>query len=206
MELAVWTQPDRIEKRNGSTYRKLRGAVVVGITSQKIRAKWVELVADLIRPERRGGAYDFGPMTTSLQKAWSSDWYDAFRSMERGDITPDQAWAAMSGKLPELGKDPRGEVPITDTWLWGAGERKLFYLCKVDLEDEGVAQKIDYMRAGQPCNGYANTVDYANSLGMGAGDVLDIDNPNVVVQPKLNVTLAASKVVAVAAPGDVIGG
>ena len=195
MEIALWTKPDRVDKpdASGRIYRKPKGVVCVAITSERIRAKWVEIVADLIRPERRGGAYGFN-FAAAVQAVWKPEWYQTFRAMENGEITPDAAWATVSKVLPDLGKDPRGKVPRSDCWPWHQQERRLFYICKIDSEDATLAQKGNYTLDGKACNGFLHEVDYTNNLDLGSADLADIDNTALVVHPKLTVTLAASKV------------
>ena len=198
MEIALWTKPDRVDKpdASGRIYRKPKGAVCVAITSEHIRAKWVEIVADLIRPERRGGAYRFN-FAAAVQAVWKPEWYQTFRAMENGEITPDAAWATVSKVLPDLGKDPRGEVPRSDAWPWHQQERRQFYICKIDLEDADIAQQGDYTLDGKACKGYLYKVDYASNLGLGIADVQDIEDEDVLIHPKLTTMLAANKVQAV---------
>jgi hypothetical protein len=205
MEIALYIGEDGIEKKGDVTYRKLNGEVCVGMTSRYIRQKWVEVVADLIRPERRGGAYPF-VFAKAVQAVWKPEWLQTSIAMEHGEISPEDAWATMSDDLPDLGKDPRGEVDRIDTWMWSRLERKQFYICRVDLEDDSIAHKVHYMRDAVLCKGRLNVVNYRTDLSLSLADLEDIENPDTIVHPKLLTgdMLAANKVVLVCDPGDIV--
>ena len=200
MEIALYTGPDRINQvdAKGSRFRELNGSIVVCHTAKCIRQKWVEIVADLCRPERRGGAYPF-KFAKSVQAVWKPEWLQTSIAMERGEISPADAWATMSKDLPDLGKDPRGEVPRSETWMWSARERKQFCICRLDCEDHTLAAHGYYVLDGKVHNGPLKRIDYRGVWGV--GDTQDIEDPEVIVHPKLKESFSANQVESVVPDG-----
>lgn len=203
MEVALWTS-QRIEPQGESIYRKLRGSIVIAVTSDVIRRKWVEICGDLLRPAKRHdftGVQQYGAITES----WRTSWYNAWKDMESGRVSPGTAWQAIvNDGLPDLGNDPHNQVPLVDTWGWSDWERKHFYLGKLTTEDASIARKISYRHGGEVAHGNAYTIDYRNDLALSVAEIADVEDLNVKLDPDLYTAWPNCAVSPVCAVEDII--
>ena len=175
---------------------KPKGGIIGGASKTRILHKWIEICGDLMRPEKAKAFQGF-PYHALITPLWRQSWYDASRAVERDGASAEAAWATMlkDGNLLEvLPKDPRGDVHVTDTWVWGPGDRKLFFLTQIDSEDENLLPFRTYESGGTRYYGPLHKIDYTSDIGLSPGSLVDIDDPETSVHPHLNYTVDMSHV------------
>lgn len=189
------------EQRNGYLYLQPKGGVVVGVTQKRIRAKWVEIFGELLRPKKKH-LYEGIPGFDIITEAWKPQWYNSWRDMVDRKISADEAWAQITedGILDSVPTDPRGDVPLTDTWLWSSidgirsrCERKRFLILNLDYEDEELpTAKAEYEVAGKTIVGPTHQIDYEIDLSLSGDSLSNINDPNTLFHPRLNYVIASS--------------
>ena len=197
MEIALRTQPYEAVKAK-YTCRKPRGAVVTGCTRAKIVAKWVEIVGDLLAPHKREQFRGFA-YYNHIVSVWRPAWRDSWMAVDRlptgtNEIHKDfarwlGAWKEITADgtlLDALPRDPRGDVHVTDTWVWGSQERMLFFVVSVASEDVHLLDNDEYEHGGTLYCGPRWRLDYEADLGLSAEDRNAIDDPARVFHPRLN--------------------
>ena len=197
MEIALRTQPYEAIKAK-YVCRRPRGAVVTGCTTAKIVAKWVEIVGDLMAPYKREQFRRF-PYYQQIVAIWRPAWRDSWLAVDRlpsgtNEVHKDfvkwlGAWKEITADgvlLEALPLDPRGDVHVTDTWVWGAMERKLFFVVGVASEDVHLLDNDEYEHEGTLYRGPRWRLDYEAELGLGAEDRNAINDPARVFHPRLN--------------------
>ncbi len=203
MEIALCCH-EQIRLCDTCTYRRPRGSIIVAIPQHNIRRKWVEICGRLLSPENRDNFKNI-IIYRQITGAWKKSWEDASIAMFRKEITADQAWdAIVSDNFPNLGTDPRGDVPLTDTWLWSDWERRNFYLGKVDREDQSLANKILYKHNEGIAIGPSHIVDYRRNPLLSQGDIAKIENVNEKIDPNFKRVWSGEWIVPTCDIGDII--
>jgi hypothetical protein len=205
MEVCLRVRPlEKVTTKH--TCRKPRGAVVTGKTRAHIVAKWVEIVGDLLAPYKRAQFTGF-PYYDIIVAAWRQEWQDIWLAADRmatgtnevikDTATWEQAWSDMTADgtlLADLPDDPRGDVHVTATFVWGPGERSQFFIINTDTEDLALlagientgAQHTPYEIDGVFYTGPRWRVDYETDLALSPQTVADINDLEHVFHPRLN--------------------
>jgi len=172
------------------------GSVVSVINYRRMRLKWIEIICDLARPEKRA-SYEGFPGWTYICQHWSRDKWEAWREEDVGKTlikNMDTFWKTYCEEslISALGKDPRGQKNLTDTWLWSEHERKIFFI--VVNEDEVDEVKVDNWQgvAEQFQNGdlfitKKTRVKFQTDIPSISDKTQDdIMNPDIVIHPKFD--------------------
>lgn len=203
-EILLRTTEFRNQKPTYLSWRPV-GSVIEVIDSLRLRYKWIEIVCDLARPEKRK-MYTAIPGYQYLCDHWSKELWDAWWQADRQNAFSDQDFA--NGFWEEnidaqliglLGKDPRGEVNLTDTWLWSEYERKNWFI--VVNNDEEDATKVRAWKGRQETWDNEKLIihpktriDYETNLSLSAESLSSINDKNIVVHPKFSSPVAKSVV------------
>ena len=134
MELALSIDERIVEKQKYTLYRP-KGSVLVGMTNERIRRKWVEILGDLFAPYKREQYTKF-PYYNQIVPMWNNAWKQAADEMFRRNITADEAWNIITQSGDIFGNLPlapgASSTHVTDTWVWSQHERRIFYIVKAD--------------------------------------------------------------------------
>ncbi len=191
---------ERRERRDNFLYLRPKGGIVLGVTKERIRSKWVEIFGELLRPNKRH-MYEGVPGFATIVSAWKPQWYNAWRDMANRVINADEAWNQIvrDGIIEDMPSDPRGDVPVTDTWLWSSHdgdrylcERKRFLILNLDHEDAELPRKARHMDNGNIILGPAHKIDYEIDLGISQVSLIEINDSNKLFHPRLNYTVSFS--------------
>ena len=191
---------ERREQRDDFLYLRPKGGIILGVTKSRIRAKWVEIFGELLRPNKRH-LYEGVPGFDTIVSAWKPQWYNVWRDMTNNIIGADEAWAEITqnGILGDMPNDPHGDVTITDTWLWSSRdsdnhlcERKRFLILNLDYEDAELPRKSRHMSNDDVILGPNHKIDYETDLGMYPKTISAINHPNKLFNPRFNYIVPSS--------------
>ena len=158
MEIAVRLQSNTTSRFNGERFiTRQRDAedVVVSISSQRIKHKWIEILGDLFTPEKRAAFQGFN-YASSIEAIWNEEFRTVWRALDNGEMSLGEAWAAikLSGNVDGgLPLDPSASTNVTNTWVWGQAEMRGYGLASVndDLLSEtyvdSLTSVVEYNRA-----------------------------------------------------------
>jgi len=167
--------------------RKPRGSILVAITDQWIKAKWVEKFGYMMHPAKRE-MWPTMPYRDAIIADWKHGWYQAWHDMARlGLLTSAEAWSVIFRLgVPDLGKDPSGTLDITDCWMWTPTEKKLFLIGRTDHDGETVnlQQASVHQHGESKAIGPRYRIDYRTDLGLSAEDVQRAEDPATEVEPR----------------------
>ncbi|MFQ5493934.1 MAG: hypothetical protein ACE5EX_01000 [Phycisphaerae bacterium] len=110
------------------------GSVLEAVSRARCKAKWLEIVCDLMRPAKQAQFTTF-TYHSVLRPLWRPAWYELIRDVWRGNVGVDAAWTTVladgtiQGAMPT---DPTGRVPVLDTWVWSDIERRMFFIVAMD--------------------------------------------------------------------------
>ena len=207
-EIALRTTEFLNHKAKYTAYRPV-GSVVTAISAWRIKAKWTEIICDLMEPSKRK-TYTGLPGYDKLIAAWTpallGEWVSWYRKTQLKTINRpalDTFWTEQIepiGVLADLPTDPTGEKPVYETWLWSEYERKRFFVvANTDLTDTQAEALNGFDEKPGTVGGIGKTfltpkkmLDYKTSLGLDAATVAKIDNVDVVVDPKFDAPVASN--------------
>lgn len=189
-------------------YTSLRpvGTVVAGVSAQRKREKWAEIVCDLASPKKRDR---FNPrflsnavMSETQWKVITDIWTeklqrDYFEADGLGIQDPNriiaftQLWndfivSPNSGWVDAIGKDERGVVDKVDTWLWSKLERKNFFVVvNSDLSSFELEEKL---RPAETTEKDVRTIkrsrlDWESKIALSADSIAKIKDVSERVDP-----------------------
>ncbi len=207
-ELALRTTEFKNQKTNYLAWRPV-GSVIVALSEHQKRRKWLEIVCDLVAPYKRE-TYKAIPGWQALVDHWTPQlremWLDIDRPNESFPLGPLLQDRPIAQKIWDdnvdsqlssaLGKEPRGDVDFTDTWLWSEHERKTtFIVSNFDETDEAhletYGEKLNGLDAGNIVFYSKVKVDFKTDIpSLSPETIADIENPDVIVHPKLNVPIS----------------
>lgn len=183
------------------------------ITEEQRKMKWSEILCQFIDPRdhkksdgtlhRNNRKYWqptlvrlFGSeIYNDLLSLWSKALFDSFIDNERSG----GAWTGFFQSVAEplgirqlIGKDIRGDVDMVDTWLWGSAEKTLFYPVSVDCTDAEAVSYLSKDDSGVPT--YELPID---TIGFGDTTKSLVVDKTVLIEPRRNKTVEASKIIGV---------
>ena len=158
-ELALRTTERYCEKTKYTSWRPV-GSVIVAITRQRLRRKWLEIVCDLMRPDKREN-YRNIPGYNRLCEAWSQELWDEWFELNRptkeyplGPLLQDESCAQKMwnervvplGLPSDLPFAPEADLRVCDTWLWSERERRNYFIVvNEDASDDEVKTWADHV-------------------------------------------------------------
>lgn len=206
MELALRTR-ELHSTRVTATGQKLvfykpAGSVAAAISLRKLRWTHVQHMGYCCSPQRRGRYLDH-PATVAWSQVWQPSHWDLAKATERGEIGPFDAWAELlkDGKIQGFGfMDPRGDVPLEDTWWWGTEDVKVFAIIRMDDslgydEAERLGGSEEYEDGDVIVTRKRAMIDYHAELGMSPGTIAEIDDPAITFYPRHNYVVSSTKLV-----------
>ena len=162
-ELALRTTERYCEKAKYVSWRPV-GSVIVAINRQRLRRKWLEIVCDLVRPSKRD-QFKGIPGWKRLCEVWTQELWDEWFALNRptkehplGPLLQDTACAQKMwderivplGLPDDLPFAPEADLRVSETWLWGEGERKNYFIVvnedAPDIEVKGWADHVEWDR------------------------------------------------------------
>jgi hypothetical protein len=207
-ELALSTSGHTHRKSKYVVHRP-RGSCIVHCSTSQKRRKWLEIVCDFAHPRR---SHEFDslkypiPNWDEIKLFWTKNLYDNWRSADSPSVLypsgqlltnrsfPQTFWddeVKVRGLEDDVDDDPRGDVKITDTWLFSHHERtKYFVIVDNSLDDSTsdlFGSQVENMDAtvGRIFSRSA-IIDYRVDLGLTQKTMGDIADPTTVVHPKFN--------------------
>ena len=214
-ELYLFTK--NLYKESSKTTKNIpRGSVLCAISPHRLRKKWLEIVCDLARPDKRhieayqrisGYNYICDHWTQELWNVWfhvgrSTKQYPHGGELFNIESKAQELWDSyIDAQLPGLiGKDPRGEVNAVDTYPWGVRDYKDGLIIVVNDETDHKIikgwEKIDVAdhdnkRRFKPCK----RIDYETKLGLSQGTLADIYNYDKPFYPKFSNPISKDKLI-----------
>ncbi len=198
MEICLDISEHRKQQDNYLCLRP-KGGIIIGVTKERIRAKWVEIFGELLRPKKRH-MYEGVPGFDTIVKAWQPQWRNIWRDMANRVIDADEAWAQITqnGIIEDMPRDPRGDVSITDTWLWSSHdsdrclcERKRFLILNLDYEDAELPRKSRHMSDSGVILGPTHKIDYETDLEISSRSLNEINSSDVLFHPRFNYVISS---------------
>lgn len=191
-ELAVRTKPRVIKSLNDFICRPT-GSVIIAISHEAIRRKWLEIICDLVSPKKRD-MFKKIPGWNYLVDHWTPELREKWLSVERLN-NPVETEKMLINDVDRqlsslLGKDPRQEKDLMGTWLWSEAERKRYFLSFVDDESEEVIGASAFTEVSVGENAVvlcpSKKIDFETALGLSQDSVNKIKDPGVIVHPKFS--------------------
>jgi len=108
-----------------------QGAVITAVSDHARMVKWMEIAFDLASPANRHRYASKLPWFQVLLDRWTQEFRDAWFSAKRDGFFNNQIDTAAfwmkyvidSGLKAAMGKDPRGQRDLMDTWIWGKKQK-----------------------------------------------------------------------------------
>jgi len=213
MELLLRVHPRRRQRPDGSVSDRPRGSVVFGKCDAQRKAIWIAAAGYYFSPARRDH-YTRSPFHRTLSDLWQPAYLNIYHHLkdviELGNPSPaewqtaiDTAWADLTrdGRLrAALGRDSRGEVDVVESVPWGPGERRDCCIIRAEERTAGRAE-CDALQEWHTYEDPASRVqvnsprwrfDYRTDLGLTAREIAEIEDPHIVVDPRLLMVIPQS--------------
>ena len=212
-EVALRTTEEYNRKTNVTVWRP-RGGVVSAFSDRWIRAKWIEIICDLLAPYKRQ-RFAHLPWAAPLAQSWTPQLRDAWRDWERGRWLLDgetqdardaafwTQWIEPRTPLDKMPKEPSGVRPIYEAVLWGSKDLMTTFAIVVEAPSDAV----ESMNGEEPRNEITGLVvpidapravivprrwcDYPSVLGLSQETLDLIADPSVRVMPRYDEPVAA---------------
>lgn len=205
-EISLRTKNELIKRGEKAITWKPLGSVISAHKDITIRMKWLEIVCDLVSPQKRNN-YKGIPGYQYLCDHWTPElrkqWIDAGRPTEeephgfiRLSKQCQKIWDEKvdPSLISTLGKDPTLIKNITDTWLWSEHERKTsFIITNTDIEDyawDVFGQGKTYVKEGHVIVAPGAIINYATDIGLSQTTLDKIADPNIIVHPRFDLPVA----------------
>ena len=208
-EIALRIAPRDVQTAKYRSFRPV-GSVVTAWSDRRKRRKWLEIVCDLARPDKREAYRERFAANTSvtaqqwgvIESLWTQSLWGEWLDLDRGpeskdkDIAIEQLWQERIESAPgwksDLGFDVRGQVPLCEAVLWGRLDvLDLFIVTNQDLptaEFEGLKDDVD--EAGVQYPRYL--LDWESSLSLSAGTLAEIRDTKVALYPRFDRPVAGA--------------
>ncbi len=208
-EIALRIAPRDVQTAKYRNFRPL-GSVMDVFSDRRKRRKWLETVCDLARPDKRAAYRESftsnTPVTTQqwdvIESLWTQSLWDAWFAIDRGpeskdkDLAIEQLWQdrieSAAGWKDALGTDPRSQVPLCETFIWGYRTlRQIYVVTNQDLTTADLESRKDDIDEGGVMHPRYR-LDWENSLGLSAGTLAEIHDPKVALHPRFDLPVTGA--------------
>lgn len=180
-----------------------KGSIVAGKLQREIDEKWLEIIGDLLSPEKRSQYTKF-QYYDSVVRAWKPLYRRLYQRHQLGQLTLSQAWKQLlqDGDIDlELPTDRRNTHKIYRSWPWSETERRLWLPASIDETGKTEAELLDLYTADRWTRGRDTYVgpkwnlDYRTAMGYRPTEIADIENYNVSMHPRIDAPTSPSVMV-----------
>ena len=201
-EIALSLVDKQRTSRGNVIHTKTSGSILFAPTNQAIKTKWLEIICDLIAPEKRDNYLNIPGYsnliqywTRSIQRQWGRS---QLHPNNKSYINPLEVYNNIIDKygqwIDNMPSDARGDVNITTTWLWSLQELKHFLILKLDQNIEHLDKNIQYIQKDTKLvvQGPQWFIDWQNDLGFTTQTKSEILDTNLIFHPRRNLLVDAS--------------